>query len=107
MTPQIGNGKDPLRQAGPDKQAELFKAVSQVCAGFPVEDVLAVALNLLVNSVRQSYPTWSAAETAFNDRFGRCKQVLSDCYDSTGKRRSVFPFQQSVQVPLIRFKKHG
>lgn len=99
----IGTNKDPLRQAGPEKQAELFKAVSQVCNGFPFDDVLNVALNLIINGVRQSCPTWDKAETVFNDRFGRCKNILHECYDGAGKRRSVFPFHQIIRVPHIAF----
>lgn len=100
------NGHDPIKQSGPNKQAELFQKVTDVCNGFPIEDVLVIAANLLINGVRQSAATWQQAEQQIDERFGRAKNVLHECYDGVGKRRHVFPFNQIIEMPFVDFSKN-
>lgn len=95
----LRNEKDPLRQAGPSQQQELFRRFTAAANGFSMEDVIGAAMNLLVNAVRQSNPTWSRAAERYDDWMGRFKTVLHNHYDSvTGRRRNIFPFSQTVQI---------
>ena len=103
----VSNSSDPLRNPSlaPDAARELFQRLSQVANGFGREDVTAAAANLLVNAVRQSCASRRQAEVVFDDLFGRAKALLLDQhYDGAGKRRSVFPFDQAIHVPLMRFR---
>lgn len=102
MTHPIGtNAKDPLLSVGPESGRELTRRFGQVAHGFSSGDVADAACNLLINVLRQSNPTRTQAEVAFNELFGRMKQILVDQYDGAGKRRSVFAHDQIVQVPKL------
>jgi hypothetical protein len=94
----LRNEKDPLCKAGPSQQQELFRRFTAASNGFSMEDVIGACMNLLVNAVRQSNPTWSKAAERYDDWMGRFKTVLRDHYDSAGKRRNVFPFHQTIHV---------
>ena len=61
-----------------------------------------VAINLLVNSIRQCTARRKDAEAILDELHGRTKSTLLDMhYDPvTGLRRSVFPFTQVVQMPF-------
>lgn len=107
MSTKIGNGKlhvggqqDPLKQ-GPNAERELFTRLSQVCSGFPREAVVGAAANLLLNAIRQDSSSRQKAELAFDELFGKLKSILVAHYDGVGKRRSIFPFNQTLDVPLI------
>lgn len=96
------NPKDPLRkqEVGPNSARELFSVFSQVANGFSREDVVNAAANLLVNSLRQDHATRAKAEAAFDELFGRTKSMLLELhYGPDGRRRSVFPFNQVLEVP--------
>lgn len=103
--PKRVNGKDPLRQVTGTPQ-ELFTRFSREANGFPRDAAIGAAANILLNALRQECVTRDKAEAAFNELFGRLKQTLVDHYDSaSGRRRSVFPFNQSlVQQEVIKFK---
>ena len=95
----LRNEKDPLRKAGPMQQQELFRRFTAAANGFSMEDVIGACMNLLVNAVRQSNPTWPQASARYDEWMGRFKSVLSNHFDTvTGKRRSIFPFNQTVQM---------
>jgi hypothetical protein len=91
---------DPLQGQGPER--ELFKQVAALCHEQPQQLVLAVAVNLICNVIRQSTSTRKAAEESIDELFGRAKTLLLDKhYDPvTGLRRSVFPFTQVVRPPF-------
>lgn len=100
------NGKgDPLRNNAPFSGKELFNRFSKAADGFPTDAAVVAAGNILLNALRQTNATRAEAEKAFNELFGRLKQTLLDHYDSTGKRRPIFPFHQTIEVPLMRFRK--
>lgn len=92
--------KDPVQ--GDRSERELFDKVWQMMIGRTADHVLGVALNLLVNVIRQRHGKRKDAEAMFNQLTGRAKTILLDGhYDSvTGERRSVFPFTQVVQAPF-------
>jgi len=91
---------DPLTQ-GPLAEHELFQRLSQLSSGFPRDAVFGAAANLLLNAIRQDCATRAKAEVSFDDSFGRLKSILLAHYDGAGRRRSVFPFRQSIEVPCI------
>ncbi len=80
----------------------LFKQVAALLNGVSTETACVLAVNLLVNAIRQSVPYRKDAEAVIDELFGRAKTVLLDKhYDSvTGQRRSVFPFTQVIEAPF-------
>jgi len=95
MKDPVGSPRHPTEQA-------LFETVSRGLIGVPMQHVCGVAINLLVNAIRQGVAKRDKAEAVFDELFGRAKTVLLDVhYDPvTGNRRSVFPFTQTVQAPF-------
>lgn len=95
--PEGHNAKDPLTKTGPEAQMELTKRFGQIATGFPNEAVIGAAINVFVNALRQTYPAASAAEARYNELAGKFKTILLSHYDSvTGRRRSIFPFHQTI-----------
>ena len=93
--------KDPLHIIGPDAQRELFNRFTHAANGFATDAVLGAAVNVMVNALRQAYSTRAAAEIAFDELFGRSKSILVEHYDSLGRKRGIFPFDQNIVVPLF------
>ena len=104
MTPTIGGKSDPLNQR-PDAERELFTCLSQMARGFEHDVVIGAAANVLLNAIRQNKATRHQAEVAFDELFGKLKAILVDHYDGAGRRRSVFPHPQTIEMPMIRFRK--
>jgi hypothetical protein len=98
------NPADPLPKAGPDHARELFKRFTQVAHGFNLDDVTFASVNLVINSLRQKNATRQRAEREFDELFGRLKSLLLEHYDGAGNRRSIFPHQQVIEVPLFDFR---
>ena len=94
--------KDPqLDRTTPNGQ-EVFESVVKLLGGMPRELVREVAVNLLVNLVRQEDKSVSAAASSV-DRFAHDAKVLAaEHYDHTGRRRGIFPYDQRVEVPPLR-----
>lgn len=92
----LRNPADPLLRAGPGQQQELFRRFVREAAGFSLEDVIGAAMNVLINAVRQSSPTWRVAEARYDEWTSRFKSVMRSHFDASGRRRSVFPFHQEV-----------
>jgi hypothetical protein len=95
---------DPLKQ-GPTAEQELFKLFSGVANGFPTDAAVGAAANILLNGLRQNNTTRQKAEAAFDELFGKLKSILVAHYDGAGKRRSVFPFHQMINVPHVDLRK--
>lgn len=101
------NPKDPLRQATPDAAMELFRLFARQANGFPRDTVVDAAVNIMLNALRQEHATRASAEKAFDELFGRSKQVLVDHYDVLGRKRGIFPYDQVISVPQLDFsRKH-
>jgi hypothetical protein len=85
---------------GPDQ--ELFEAMAKLCRGRPLDHVLSAASNLLVNALRQEVMLRKEAEAIIDELFAKAKTLLIDQhYDPvTGKRRNVFPFTQTLEMPF-------
>jgi hypothetical protein len=101
----LRNPKDPLRKASNEAGVELFRKLSAQCDGFSTEAVIVGAMNLLINAVRTAHASRSGAERAFDEYTGKAKYVLLDQhYDYLGRRRSVFPYTQVIEIPKINLK---
>ena len=96
--------KDPMLAATPDASRVLFDTFSQNASGFLREDVLAAAVNLLINAIRQTAKTRPEAERIFDEMFGTTKQMLVNHYDTLGRKRGVFPYDQTITVPFLEFQ---
>jgi hypothetical protein len=99
-TDPLRNPNDPLR-ASPDVSVELFRTLGKMVSGKPTEAVINAASNLLINAIRQSSADWRTAEAAFDELFGRSKQVLKNHYDTLGRKRGIFPFDQVIRPELF------
>jgi hypothetical protein len=86
----------------PEQERLLFNAFKQASAGKNVDAVLGAALNIVINTIRQIEPTRAEAEARYDALFGRAKTLLIDRnYNAvTGRRRTIFPFDQRVTMPL-------
>jgi len=93
--------KDPLMKASEKAQIELFQQFCHVANGFSTEAVVGAAINVLVNSIRQTYPSKRQAEMRFDELFGQTKQVLLDHYDSMGRKKGIFPYTQTIHGSLF------
>jgi hypothetical protein len=103
----MDNPKDPLRKAATANEQELFREVGRTLNAAPAEMVSGIAVNLLVNVLRQQHASKHAAERAFDEVTAKAKSLLLDQhYDLTGRRRNVFPFHQVVQMPRFDARKH-
>jgi hypothetical protein len=92
---------DPLHsdRVVPDRARELFGALSQCANGFSSDEVANAAINLLLNSIRQSHATQNGAARAFDEMAGRAKHLLLEAhYHGDGKRRNIFPYTQHLDV---------
>jgi hypothetical protein len=106
MIDPLRNPKDPLHKSGPEAERELFRAFGQLSNGFPMETVIGAAANVLVNAIRQGQPSREGAREKFDELVTKVRMLLLDQhYDALGKRRNVFPFHQTVEVPFIQMKR--
>src|SRR5947207_1230289 len=95
----MSNPKDPLLKSGPDYQRLLFDRLSKAADGFQGDEVINAAANIIINVLRQTHTTRDAAEKRFDELFGRTKTILLDHYDQLGRKRGIFPFDQTIVVP--------
>ena len=93
--------QDNLRPPG----SALFEEIGRVCAGRPVDEVISVALNVVLNAIRQNTAGRAEAEARLNELHGRAMDLLMSHYDPvTDRRRSVVPFDQTISVSHVRFQ---
>jgi hypothetical protein len=80
----------------------LFMEFSRIATGHSIEDVLSACANMIANCLRQNYGLRSEVEARMKELFGRSMEVLLQHYDpTTGRRRSIIPFDQSIRPDLI------
>ncbi len=96
------HSKDPLKD-GPLDARMLLSEFGRVAKGVPFDTVLNAAANVLISALRQECKSRAEAEKKFDEMMGRTKTALLNHYDSaTGKRRSIFAFDQTVNVDFDR-----
>lgn len=99
------NPKDPMSGVTPENERRLLREFGKLATGASNEVVLGAAMNLVCNVLRQSYPTFDQAMVRLDDRVGVMKNILRASYDQvTGKRKSVFPFDQVIRPGLLNMK---
>lgn len=97
-------GKDPLTETT-EAGHQLFQRLNSTSKDFPYEAVVNAAGNLLLNVLRQRNESRDAALKDFDEMFGRLKSILALHYDAVnGKRRSVFPHQQTIHMPTVSLR---
>ncbi len=96
----LTNPKDPLLKVGPDAERELFMLFGRAANGFPTDVTIGAALNMIINAMRQQHTTRAQAEKAFDEMFGRGKTILTNHYDSLGRKRGIFPYDQNIVMPM-------
>lgn len=89
--------KDPMLIQTPPHGRELFQRLAKECGGVPADIVITAAANIFVNAIRQAYPSREAAEKAFDELLGKTKGILMSHYDSFGRVKGVFPYDQVIQ----------
>lgn len=97
------NAADPLHDR-PASSCELFARVAGLADGFPRDAVIDVALNLLVNAVRQQAETAAAASDALDAYTTAARRLLLERHyypGCSGRRRGVFPFTQVIDLPFL------
>ncbi len=94
----LGN-KDPIQQSGPSGQLELFNRYSQLANGYSANDVINASMNMIINALRQACATRAKAEIAFDEIFGQAKTLLMNHYESTGRKKGIFAYDQTISVP--------
>lgn len=72
--------------------------VVQTCVGFAHDQVLDAAMNLIINILRQKNARRENCEREFDELFGRTKGILMNQYDSLGRKKGVYPFDQTIVV---------
>lgn len=92
---------DPMLKVSSQAQRALFESFCQAANGFSTEAVVGAAINVLVNAIRQSQPTKHQAEKRFDELFGQTKQVLINHYDSVGRKKGIFPYDQTIHATLF------
>ena len=102
MTP-----KDPMIAASPNAECELFTQMAKAANGFSREQVVGAAINLVVNALRQTHAAQKGALDDFDMLTAKARALLAEHYDGMGKRRNVFPFHQTIEMPLFDARKNG
>jgi microcystin degradation protein MlrC len=96
---------DPLAST-PDKARELMQNMGQVAHGFSAQDVLNAATNIVINALRQGHSTSRSAEQAWDEMMAKAKGQLMDCYDSSGRKKGIYPYHQTIVMPFVDLKKN-
>lgn len=95
------NPLDPLPKNGPDAQGELFRRFSRDADGFSAEDAIGAAMNVIANALRQAHGTATAAARSCDMLTAHMKETVMEHYTVAGQRRPIFPFHQTIAVPLF------
>lgn len=96
---------DPLRR-GPEAAKELLRRFGGDADGFGADDVIDAAMNVLINAVRQTQGQSPQAHQRVDQIAARMHEIVDLHYDrATQRRRSVFAFDQTVQMILTDDRK--
>jgi hypothetical protein len=90
---------DPINKV-PTGSVALFEQFSRVAHGYPADNVMDAALNVIVNVLRQTHDTRDKAGLSYDEFTTKAKSHLMECYDSTGRKKGVYPYHQIIRVPF-------
>ena len=97
-----GSAADPLKQRRSDHGPEVFAEVVKIIEGCTYQTVVDVAAALILNALRQAYPTRREAEASLDAIVAKAKGLLDEHYDrASGKRKSIFAHTQILQAPCL------
>lgn len=97
------NPKDPLWKSAPERAHHLHEQFSRAADKFAAQDIINASGSLLIAVFRQTYPDRAKAEAAFNETFGRMKQLLVEQYDGAKNRhQGVYPFDQHLFPGVLK-----
>lgn len=96
--------KDPLLLATPDAARALFTKFSKEANGFNIEAVFGASINMLVNGVRQTHNNRDEARKSLEYLSAKAMEVLMQHYDSTGRKRGIFPYDQVIHVDFANLR---
>jgi len=100
------NPGDPLLKTGPARQLDLFDKFSDAANGYSAEDAINAGASIVINALRQVHQDREKALQRFDEIFGRAKQILSDQYTSAGRLKGVYPYDQTVLMPMFDARKN-
>lgn len=90
---------DPINRV-PTSSIALFERFSRAADGYSADSVLDAAFNIIVNSLRQAHNTRDKAGMSYDELTTKAKGHLMECYDSTGRKKGVYPYHQIIHVPF-------
>lgn len=93
------NPADPIVQRTDAAARELLGRFGKAAHDFSYGAIVAAALNLLVNGLRQAHDRRDAALARYDQLAAEGRAKLADSFDAAGRRRNVFPYDQRVEVP--------
>lgn len=94
----LRSATDPLKQ-GPQAGRILAERFSKEANGFSREHVTDAAWSVMLDNVRQSCATREQAHAKLSEMAARMHAILDEHYDSvTGRRRSIFAYDQNINV---------
>lgn len=99
--------QDPIAKNSANAERALFNLLAKASNGFSREQVIGAAANVIVNALRQEHDTQSKALNDFDALTAKVRELIASHYDVLGRRRNVFPFHQTIEVPLFKAKKTG
>ena len=97
------NSQDPTKGVHTQNVQRLFAQVAQLMSGFGYDDVIDCSANLLINALRQKYPKRRDALEKYSEIVTKVGNLIAANYDpTTGNRRNVFPFTQTIDLNHFR-----
>jgi hypothetical protein len=101
------NPKDPLGGITPSNAREALAAIFPMFERMGAGEAVAndVAANVIVNALRQTYPTHAEADRKLDELMARVKTILADQYQADGRRRGVFAYDQVINVPHVDLRR--
>ena len=99
------NPLDPLPKKHDESGRELMSRMGQLCHGFSQAAVVNAAISIVLSSVREQCDTAQKAKDAFDEVTTRAREaLLNEHYQPDGRRKNVFPFAQTIEMPNANFR---
>lgn len=96
----LRSATDPLKQ-GPGAGRALAASFGKEASGFSREDVLDASWSVMLDLLRQTCVTRDVAHARLSELAEKMHTILDQHYDPvTGRRRSIFAHDQTIEVVL-------
>lgn len=90
---------DPISKV-PTSSIALFERFSRAADGYPADNALDASFNVIINALRQAYSSREKASLAWDELTAKAKGHLMECYDSSGRKKGIYPYHQIIRVSL-------